>query len=417
MTNLIILFLCILILLSYLFDISARYSKIPGVILLIALGILIQLIASALNLNVPNLKPLLPIIGTLGLILIVLEASLDLKLERGKKSLIKNSISSAFILFAVFTALLAFTLVKLTGYSVRDSLLNAIPPGIISSAVAISAASNFKADEKEFVVYESSFSDIFGIIVFDFILISQGTVIQGIFSLTFNTIVTIIIALITTAVLAIMLHKISFHVNYVIIMTAVVLVYALAKLAHLPALLLVLTFGLILSNSRLLENTPVRKIVDFNKFRNDVRSFKTILAEITFLVRSFFFIIFGYYTKIEGLFNLKNLVISFLITAMIFVLRYIFLRLVLRKPVMPLFFVAPRGLITILLFLSIPAASRISIISEEVITLVILLTIIFLMIGNLLYKKDPASPEVSIGSEGEIVQEPEADLLKSGQQT
>ncbi len=257
--------------------------------------------------------------------MIVLEASLDLKLEKSKKGLIIDSISSAFILFAVFTALLTFMLVKLTGFSVRDSLLNAIPLGIISSAVAISAASQLKPDEKEFVVYESSFSDIFGIIIFDFILISHGTVFQGIFNLTFNTIITFIIALITTAILAIMLHKISFHVNYVIIMTAVVLVYALAKLAHLPALLLVLTFGLILSNSRFLENSPVKKIVDFNKFRNDVKSFKTILAEITFLVRSFFFIIFGYYTKIEGLLNFKNLITSLLITAGIFILRYIFL--------------------------------------------------------------------------------------------
>ena len=129
MTNLIILFLCILILLSYLFDISARYSKIPGVILLIALGILMQLIATALNLKVPNLQPLLPVIGTLGLILIVLEASLDLKLEKSKKGLIIDSISSAFVLFAVFTALLTFVLVRLTGFSVRDSILNAIPIG------------------------------------------------------------------------------------------------------------------------------------------------------------------------------------------------------------------------------------------------------------------------------------------------
>jgi hypothetical protein len=162
----------------------------------------------------------------------------------------------------------------------------------------------------------------------------------------------------------------------------------LAKLSHLPALLLVLTFGLILSNNHLLENTHIRRFVDFGKFRNDIKSFKRILTELTFLVRSFFFIMFGYYTKIEGLIYWHNIITAVAITAGIFLLRMVFLKQVLRIPIVPLFFYSPRGLITILLFLSIPIASRIPLISEEVITLVILLTIFILMIGNIIYKKE-----------------------------
>src|SRR4030042_6997201 len=130
MTNIIILILCILILLSYVFDITSRYSKIPGVILLIALGIIIQLIIKALNVEILNMKPVLPVIGTLGLIMIVMEASLDLKLEKRKKGLIIKSISAAFILFAVFTAAFSYILVKFLDFSLRDSLLNGIPLGI-----------------------------------------------------------------------------------------------------------------------------------------------------------------------------------------------------------------------------------------------------------------------------------------------
>lgn len=400
MTNLVILILCILVILSYLFDITARYSKVPGVILLILLGILIQIISQSLNIRIPNLRPLLPVIGTLGLIMIVLEASLDLKIEKGKKGLIIKSVSSAFILFALFTAIMSFILVRIDQIPVRTAILNSIPLAIISSAVAISAASLLKPEEKEFVVYESSFSDIIGIIVFDFIVISQGSVMAGVLNLTFNTVLTVIIALLTTSVLAILLHKITYHINYVIIMTSVVLVYALAKLAHLPALLLVLTFGLILSNSTLLENTPVKKIVDFEKFRNDISAFKTILSELTFLVRSFFFLIFGYYTKIDGLFSLNNLYIAALVTAGIFILRYIYIVLILRKPAIPLLFFAPRGLITILLFISIPASARISAISEELITLVILMSIVVLTFGNIIYKKDSTGLAFSNKSNG-----------------
>ncbi|HPF04289.1 MAG TPA: hypothetical protein PLE95_13880, partial [Bacteroidales bacterium] len=70
---------------------------------------------------------------------------------------------------------------------------------------------------------------------------------------------------------------------------------------------------------------------------------------------------------------------------------------------------SPRGLVTILLLLGIPATSRISLIGEEVVTLVILLTLLFMMAGNFFQrKKIPFEPEVMIGSDGEVVtREPE----------
>jgi hypothetical protein len=62
-------------------------------------------------------------------------------------------------------------------------------------------------------------------------------------------------------------------------------------------------------------------------------------------------------------------------------------------PAMPLVLFMPRGLITILLFLSIPLTSRIPLITEEVITLVILMTIFILMFGNIISKKKIAEEE------------------------
>jgi hypothetical protein len=386
MTNYIILFLCVIVILSYIFDITSKYSRIPGVIFLIVLGMGMQMIVKATALDIPNLKPVLPVIGTLGLIMIIMEASLDLKLEKRKKSLIIKSISAAIILFAAFTTAFSYILVQFLDFSVRDSLLNGIPLGIISSAVAIPSAVALNPDEKEFIVYESSFSDIIGIIVFDFILINQTSIGLGLLNLAVGSIITIIIALITTSILAILLHKIYYHVNYVIIMTTVVMVYMVAKISHLPALLLVLTFGLILSNHKLLEHTIVKRFVDFGKFRNDLDSFEKILVELTFLVRSFFFIMFGYYTKIEGIFNWNNILTAILIVTGIFFLRMIFLKQVLKMPLVPLLFFTPRGLITILLFLSIPLVSKIPLISEEVVTLVILFTMVPLIIGNMIHK-------------------------------
>ena len=178
-------------------------------------------------------------------------------------------------------------------------------------------------------------------------------------------------------------------------MTSVVMVYILAQLSHLPALLLLITFGMVLSNNKLLENTPIKKFVDFRKFSDDLEIFRKMLGEFTFLARSFFFIIFGYYTQVNGLFSLKNILTGLSITASLFILRLVFIKLVLRMPAMPLLLFIPRGLITILLFLSIPVTSRIPLITEEVITLVILMTIFILMIGNIIFRREKIAEEAS----------------------
>ena len=392
MTNYIILALCVIIILAYIFDLSSRFSKIPGVILLIALGMVIQLMSESTGLKIPNLKPILPVIGTLGLIMIVMEASLDIQLKKDKKGLIIKSISAALILFAVFVAIFSFILIYFFELSLRDALLNSIPLGVISSSIAIPSAISLNPSDKEFVVYESSFSDIFGIMVFDFILLNESSIGSGIFTFTRDGIITIVIALISTGVLGYLLHRTTYHVNYVIILTFIVLIYSLAKLIHLPALLLILIFGLVLANNKFLEINYIKRFIDFPKFRNDISSFKKILVELTFLVRSFFFIMFGYYTQINNLFNLNNIYTGFLISLGILFSRWLFFRLVLRLPTVPMVFFAPRGLITILLFLSIPAISRVPLISEEVVTIVILITIIMMTIGNLFQKKTIYNP-------------------------
>ncbi len=409
MTNYIILLLCIIIILSYLFDLSSRYSRVPGVILLIGLGIALQLISVSTGFEIPNLKPLLPVIGTLGLVMIVLDASLDLKLEKKKAKVLINTVVSALVLLVLVVTAGSLVLVKVYGHTPISAVLNTIPLGIISSAVAIPSAAGLSSKEKEFIVYESSFSDILGIMAFDFILFGQSEITGGVTNYLAGGLLTIVIAAVTTAGLAWLLHKVSYHINYVIIMTFVVLVYVLAELYHLPALLLVLFFGLALSNSRFVENTFIRKYVEFDKFNRDLNAFRKILGELTFLVRSFFFIIFGYYTSVEGIFYPENLITALLITSGILLVRWLFFSYVLRIKSSSLILFAPRGLITILLFLSIPATYVIPEINTEVITLVILMTLLAMMLGNIISPRKarkvvtPAITDLPEVAEGEPV--------------
>ncbi len=387
MTNYLLIALCVIILVSYIFDITSKYTKVPGVILLIITGVISRYALEYFNIAIPDLSGLLPLMGTLGLILIVLEGSLDLTLRREKQGLIVGSINTALWLFIIFEAIFAFILVKFYNVQLDIALLNTIPIGIISSAVAIPSAAGLKSNDREFIVYESSFSDIVGILAFDFILINSGSIGRGLLGFFLEFCLTIILSIVVTAGLAYILHKITHHVKYVIITTVVVLVYTLAKLIHMPSLLVVLIFGLILNNNHLFKNRVSVRFINFTSFNSDLTSFKHITGELTFIVRSFFFIIFGYYTSILDILNLDNLLLASIISFSIFILRGLFFRYILRISLNPLMFFAPRGLITILLFLSIPYTKLLPFMTQGLVTQIIFITILMMTFGTMFLKK------------------------------
>lgn len=97
MTTSIIITLCILILLAYLFDLSSAKTRIPSVILLLILGWVIKQLTVFFNVVVPDLSSLLPILGTVGLILIVLEGSLELELDKSKLPMVKKAFFCFFL--------------------------------------------------------------------------------------------------------------------------------------------------------------------------------------------------------------------------------------------------------------------------------------------------------------------------------
>lgn len=384
MTYYLIIALCIIILISYFFEVTARFTRIPGVILMILLGMAMNYGLKYLHITIPDLAGLLPVMGTIGLILIVLEGSLDLTLQASKKKLILASVSSGLVLFLLFIGLAAFILVRFMDYPLQQALINLIPLGIISSAVAIPSAVGLHKNDREFVVYESSVSDIVGILAFNFLITGIGEIGRGLLGLTGEILITIVFSVLFSAGLALLLHKITHHVKHVIITTAIIAVYALAHLKHMPSLLMVLIFGLVLNNNHLFRNKYTARYLNFESFSNDLSSFKQITGELTFVIRSFFFIMFGYYTSLTDLIDLQSLLIAVILTFVLILIRAMYLTIVLSKPLNPLLFFVPRGLITILLFLGIPAAQLLPYMTRGLITQVIFLSILWMSFGNIL---------------------------------
>lgn len=392
MTGEIIITVCILLLLAYLFDISSKFTKIPSVILLLLLGWLVRQLSGLLNVPIPDLNPLLPIFGTVGLILIVLEGSLELEYDRSKIPLIKKSVIVALLPMLIMGFGLAFCIHYFEGYSFKDSLVNTIPFCVISSAIAIPSAGNLNPFNKEFVIYETSLSDIMGVVFFNFFALNStiSAITFGEFAMELAAI--LIVSFIATMGLSLLLNKINHHIKFGPIIILILLIYEISKIYHLPALIFILLFGLFLNNLEAFKRYRWIEMLQPEKLNKEVHQFKEIATEAAFLIRALFFILFGFLMETSEIINPDTLLWAGIIVVSIFLTRFIFLKMA-KMDLSPLLFIAPRGLITILLFFSILPEQRIPLVNKSLIIQVILISAIIMMLGVMSTKRKTKKPE------------------------
>tara|TARA_B100000401_G_C52809492_1_gene722938 strand:- start:651 stop:1934 length:1284 start_codon:yes stop_codon:yes gene_type:complete len=406
MGTLTILFvLPLLIIFSYLFDSYARKTKFPAVILLMLTGIIIRVISNLYGFNdFSFLDNLVPVIGTIGLILIVLEGALELEISIEKLPVILKGFFAAFIILVVNIFALTFVFNEILGMNYTNSVIYSIPLSIISSAVAIPSAASLLNHQKEFVIYESTFSDILGIMIFNYAikqykndnpLISS----ESIISLIIQVIGVIVISLIITYLLFRLIQKIEQKVKFFLILALLILVYAFGKLFHLPALVTIFIFGIFLSNVRVLLPKFLRENLNLEQNKKELSDFHILTAESTFIVRTFFFLFFGFSVNLENFLSFSPFIYGFLIFLTMFIIRYLYLGLTTFKlNPSPLVFMGPRGLISILLFLQIKDLDFVnisdSIIDEKVLLIVILSSMLAMLFGTI--KKDNKKNDLNL---------------------
>lgn len=391
MTSPIIITLCVLLLLAYIFDLSSSRTRIPSAILLLILGFLVRQITLFFQIAIPDLTIVLPVLGTIGLILIVLEGSLELELNRSKLPFVGKTALMALLPMVLFSFGLAFMFQFFAGVPLKVGLVNAIPFTVISSAVAIPSVQHMATFKKEFITYESSLSDIFGVIFFYFIALNESITFSTFGFFTIDLVLMLIITFVATIGLAYILSHLKHNVKYVPIILIIVLIYAISKIYHFQGLIFILLFGLFLGNlNEFRENKYIQKL-NPDILENEVHKFKDLTTEFTFLIRSLFFLLFGYLIEANELLNTETIIWAVGICAGLILLRFIFLKLF-SFQLNPLVFIAPRGLITILLFLSIPVTQSIWIVTKSLVIQVIAISAFIMMLGLLVNKK--IKPEV-----------------------
>lgn len=390
----IIIALCALLLFAYVFDITSSKTRIPSVILLLILGWSVRQGTEFFGLALPDFNPVLPYLGTFGLILIVLDGSLELELNKSKFPIIGKSSILALLPMLIFSLVMAFGLESFANTTFKIGLANAIPLAIISSAIAIPSARHLIKADREFITYESSLSDIYGVIFFNFITTNDniGTGSVGWFLL--QLLIIIVVSFLATTGLSLVLSKTRQTVKFAPIILLIVLIYLISKMYHLPALIFIMLLGLFMGNLDELQKFKFIKVVRPDILQGEVTKFKEITAELTFLIRSLFFLLFGFLINTEELLNPDSALWAVIISASIYIIKALHLW-VMKLPMNPLLSIAPRGLITILLYISIPAAQSIPFVNKSLIIQVIVITTCVMMFGTLKRKRSPvvASPD------------------------
>lgn len=422
MNTLYILFvLPLLIIFSYLFDSFSRKTKFPSVILLMATGIIFRFFISFSGYDdFAFLDNLIPVLGTVGLILIVLEGAIELEINRKKMPLILKGFLAALVILIANIFALQWVFENIFGIQNTIAVLFAIPLSIISSAVAIPSAASLIDKEREFIIYESTFSDILGIMIFNYAIrqFESEQVLIGaepLISLVLQILGVIMISLLITYVLFRLMQQIDHNVKFFLILALLILVYAFGKLLHLPALVTIFIFGIFMSNVKSLLPRFLRNYLDLDATRKEIQEFHILTAESTFLVRTFFFLFFGFSIQLSNFKSIIPFFYGLIIFLIMFLIRYMYITFTsLKIKPSPLVYMSPRGLISILLFIQLKDVSFISLdqspIDERVLLIVILSSMLVMLLGTMKKQKD--KEEILIDNEESISIEMDIETSK-----
>src|SRR5690606_25293194 len=368
---------CLVILVSYFFGIIARRTNIPSVLLLILLGIGLQFGLEAADIALGrNMFNMLQVLGIVGLIMIVLEASLDLSLTKEKRPLIIRSFLIALFGLVGTTLLLTWIINLFIIDDFFSAMVYAVPLSIMSSSIILPSVVVLPEAKKEFMIYESTFSDILGIMLFYFLLDQAGTQSTGaiVKNVSLNILLTVALSLIVSYLLILLVQQIRDKAKLFLLISMLILLYAVGKLFHLSSLIVILVFGLILNNHERFFRGPLSRWIDHKVLDGITEEFHTVTLETAFVVRTFFFVVFGMTLELESLLDLNTALLSLAIVASIYAVRFLCFKIFGMKDILPELFIAPRGLITVLLFFGIPVAYQQEGFSSGILLYSILLT-------------------------------------------
>jgi hypothetical protein len=259
----------------------------------------------------------------------------------------------------------------------------------MSSSIVIPSIHPLTEQKKEFLVYEASFSDILGILAFNYFTADDSFSLHSVTLLGGNIILSILLSLLLSFVLLIILARTSLNIKFFLIFSLLIIIYTGGKMMHLPSLIIILVFGLMINNWQLIKIPRLQKFFPLSQVESLRTLLHSVTAETSFLIRTFFFILFGFSISLSFFSHEEVLIVGSLVVLALFLVRLLYLRFFVKTNLFPEAFFIPRGLITIVLFYKIPSRFKLNNFNDGILFYVILTTSIIMMLGMLFYKKKP----------------------------
>ena len=392
-----------IIITSYFFNSFSKKSGVPSVLMLICLGFIINIYTTFQD----KFDFVLEVLGTVGLILIVLDGALGLRLLREKVGTILKSFFVSLITLVCTAYFGALFLNYFFEIQILHALLLTTPLSILSSAILLPSIGSLKDNKREFLIYESTFSDIIGIIVFVTVLsfISPDAENNRVYGFILSNLIgTTVFSVFISYFLIYLFQKLKGEAKLFLLISVLMILYAFSEMLNLSSLIIILVFGLMLNNYKLFFKGFLSSlIVGDQKILEIIDDFKVVTLESAFVVRTFFFILFGWSININDLLDLKSFLIALSIVVIIYLVRCVALlifSLTLRfEKILPELFLAPRGLLTILLFFTIPEGLIDSDLNFEGVFLYVIIICSIIMALILVNEKKKEGIEIGEGSE------------------
>ncbi len=313
-----------IIFIGYFGELISKKYNIPSALFLLLLGLILKFT------NYIDPTPLIgiqPLFGSLALILIMFDGSLSMNIY----NVIFKS-GKSFMMSIIITILSIISSIVLLHYVFGfDIIIGAIVgalAGGIGSTTTISIISGLSVPRKiiDFLTLESSITDVFSIIL---TLILTTALVSGVIDIqkigagvlsTFS--IGAFLGLIIGLIFITVLHKIKSEYGYMVTFGVILFLYALSGIFGGSGAISILVFGILLGNEK-----EVKRIFRLkgDGTRTQIKKFQ---AEISFFVRTFFFVYLGFVVALGGI---QNFLIALSLIVAFSAVRYISVYWVTRK--------------------------------------------------------------------------------------
>jgi potassium/hydrogen antiporter len=359
MVDFILLILGVIILIGFVCDLLFKFTKIPEALFLIIVGILLGPVFGVVD---PALAmEYASIIIALMMIVVMLDNGLDFN--------IFNVIRSVKITVMFTIGVMVLTAVSITAvvyFLLHLSIPEAALIGIMicgdstDVVTVIVSKMNFNRQAKQLLIMDSVINDL-QIIPFFILLgfietasISGGAIFWSIFiQVPFAILVGVFIAFVWVSIIGKFLGK--HPLNYIATLAILFIMYNFMQMLGSSGAITILSFSLVLGNAvGLFKKYHIKRSLRKKFTPAVIRQFAEIEVDVSFLVRTLFFVFLGVIFSFRAL-EARTLLVSFAILVVIVLSRYAMVRFISRKsPVYksstgPLTWILPRGYVAAVL--------------------------------------------------------------------